>query len=83
MDWASLIGLGLALAGLFLGHSLDGGKLASLIQPAAFAIVVVGTAGAVLLQTEGATFIRGLRMVRWVFRPPANQRQQYSRQIAL
>ena len=83
MDWASIIGLGLALAGLFVGHAIDGGKFASLIQPAAFAIVVVGTAGAVLLQTEGATFIRGLRMVRWVFRPPANQRQQYSRQIAL
>jgi chemotaxis protein MotA len=73
----------LALAGLFVGHSLDGGKFASLIQPAAFAIVVVGTAGAVLLQTEGATFVRGLRMLRWVFRPPASQREQYSRQIAL
>lgn len=83
MDWASVIGLVLALAGLFLGHSLDGGKFASLIQPAAFAIVVVGTAGAVLLQTEGATFVRGLRMLRWVFRPPASQREQYSRQIAL
>ena len=83
MDWASVIGLVLALAGLFLGHSLDGGKFASLIQPAAFAIVVVGTAGAVLLQTEGATFVRGLRMLRWVFRPPVSQREQYSRQIAL
>jgi chemotaxis protein MotA len=83
VDWASVIGLVLALAGLFLGHSLDGGKFASLIQPAAFAIVVVGTAGAVLLQTEGATFVRGLRMLRWVFRPPASQREQYSRQIAL
>jgi chemotaxis protein MotA len=83
VDWASVIGLVLALAGLFLGHSLDGGKFASLIQPAAFAIVVVGTAGAVLLQTEGATFVRGLRMLRWVFRPPVSQREQYSRQIAL
>jgi len=43
----------------------------------------VGTAGAVLLQTEGATFVRGLRMLRWVFRPPVSQREQYSRQIAL
>jgi len=83
VDWASIIGLALALAGLFVGHTLDGGKFASLIQPAAFAIVVVGTAGAVLLQTEAATFVRGLRMLRWVFRPPASQREQYSRQIAL
>ena len=83
MDWASLIGLGLALAGLFVGHGLDGGRMASLIQPAAFAIVVVGTAGAVLLQTEGTTFLRGVRMLRWVFRPPVSQRQALSRQIAL
>jgi len=83
VDWASIIGLGLALAGLFVGHAIDGGKFASLIQPAAFAIVVVGTAGAVMLQTEGATFVRGIRMLRWVFVPPASQRQMYSRQIAL
>jgi chemotaxis protein MotA len=83
VDWASIIGLALALAGLLVGHTLDGGKFASLIQPAAFAIVVVGTAGAVLLQTEAATFVRGIRMLRWVFRPPASQREQYSRQIAL
>jgi chemotaxis protein MotA len=83
VDWASIIGLGLALAGLLVGHTLDGGKFASLIQPAAFAIVVVGTFGAVLLQTEGATFLRGLRMLRWVFVPPVSQRQLYSRQIAL
>jgi chemotaxis protein MotA len=83
VDWASIIGLGLALAGLFVGHSLDGGKFASLIQPAAFAIVVVGTFGAVLLQTEAATFLRGMRMLRWVFIPPASQRQLYSSQIAL
>jgi chemotaxis protein MotA len=83
VDWASIIGLGLALAGLFVGHSIDGGKLSSLIQPAAFAIVVVGTFGAVLLQTERTTFMRGMRMLRWVFRPPASQREHYARQIAL
>ena len=83
MDWASLIGLGLALAGLLLGHGLDGGKLASLVQPAAFAIVVIGTAGAVLLQTEAPTFVRGMRMLRWVFQPPPSQRQKLARDIAL
>ena len=79
MDWASVIGL--ALAGLFVGHAIDGGKFASLVQPAAFAIVVIGTAGAVLLQTEAPTFIRGLKMLRWVFRPPPNQRQKLARDI--
>ncbi|WP_426190332.1 flagellar motor protein [Massilia sp. DWR3-1-1] len=81
MDWASVIGLALALAGLFVGHAIDGGKFASLVQPAAFAIVVIGTAGAVLLQTEAPTFVRGLKMLRWVFRPPPSQRQKLARDI--
>lgn len=83
MDFASLIGLALALAGLVVGHTLDGGRFASLFQPAAFAIVVVGTFGAVLLQSEARTFKRGLRMLRWVFFPPQDTRQPRSREIAL
>jgi chemotaxis protein MotA len=83
VDWASLAGLALALVGVFVGHTLDGGKFASLVQPAAFAIVVIGTGGAVLLQTEGAAFLRGLRMLRWVFVPPPSQRDKLSREITL
>jgi chemotaxis protein MotA len=83
MDWASVIGVVLALAGLLLGHGLEGGKFASLLQPAAFAIVVVGTFGAVLLQTEAPTFLRGMRMIRWVFRPPPSKRAKLARDIAV
>ncbi|MDB5748471.1 MAG: flagellar motor protein [Massilia sp.] len=83
MDFASLIGLALAIAGLFVGHTLDGGRFASLFQPAAFAIVVVGTFGAVLLQSEARTFRRGMHMLRWVFVPPKDTRQPRSREIAL
>jgi chemotaxis protein MotA len=83
VDWASVVGVALALAGLFIGHGLEGGKFASLLQPAAFAIVVVGTFGAVLLQTEAPTFLRGVRMLRWVFRPPPSQRSRLARDIAL
>ncbi len=83
MDFASLIGLALALAGLFVGHTLDGGRFASLFQPAAFAIVVVGTFGAVLLQSEARSFRRGMRMLRWVFFPPRSQRQPLAHAIAL
>ncbi len=82
MDWASVAGIVLALAALLLGHGLEGGKFASLLQPAAFIIVVVGTFGAVLLQTEMPTFMRGLRMLRWVFRPPPSQRKRLARDIA-
>jgi len=70
MDWASVIGLALALAGILAGRVLEGGTIGALIQPAAFAVVVVGTCGAVLLQSGMPTFMRGMRMARWVFSPP-------------
>jgi chemotaxis protein MotA len=72
VDWASLSGLLLALAGILSGQFLDGGHLDSLLQPAAFAIVFVGTAGAVLLQSGMASFLRGVLMARWVVAPPRN-----------
>ena len=83
MDWASVAGVVLALAGLLVGQSLEGGKLGSLIQPAAFAIVVVGTLGAVLLQTRLRTFLRGMQMLRWVFVPPRDERVLLGRDINL
>lgn len=83
MDWASVAGLVLAIAGVLVGHTLDGGRFASLVQPAAFAIVVVGTFGAVLLQSERRSFMLGLRMLRWVFFPPRSERDRLSREIAL
>ena len=83
MDRASVVGILLALSGLLVGYGLEGGKLASLVQPAAFAIVVVGTAGAVLLQTEAPTFMRGMRMLGWVFAPPPSQRAKLAREISV
>lgn len=81
MDWASLIGILLAVAGIIVGHGMEGGKLASLVQPAAFAIVVIGTAGAVLVQNDSTTFRRGLRMLRWVFVPPVSRRHLLAQEI--
>ena len=83
MDLTSLLGLLLALAGIFVGHTLDGGKFSSLFQPAAFAIVVVGTFGAVLLQTKSQAFVRGVRMLRWVFVTPPDRRHALAREIHL
>ncbi|HEY8606453.1 MAG TPA: flagellar motor protein [Noviherbaspirillum sp.] len=73
MDWASLAGIALALAGVAAGQVLDGGQIGSLLQPAAFLIVAVGTMGAVLLQSGMASFVRGMRMLRWVFSPPVSK----------
>ena len=69
MDWGSLIGIVLALGGILIGQLLEGGKLGSLIQPAAFVIVFVGTIGAVLLQSGWRNFSQGVKMAGLVFKP--------------
>jgi chemotaxis protein MotA len=70
MDVISIAGIGLALGAILAGQWIEGGSIASLVQLAAFFIVVGGTLGAVMLQTPFAVFLRGLRLVRWVFQPP-------------
>lgn len=73
MDWASLAGAVLSLAAIIVGQILDGGRIESLLQPAAFMIVAVGTAGAVLLQSGMPVFLRGVAMARWIVRPPKSE----------
>jgi chemotaxis protein MotA len=69
MDWGSLIGLLFAIGGLLVGQTLEGGKISSLVQPAAFVIVIIGTLGAVLLQSGLGNFMRGLKIAGRVFVP--------------
>ncbi|MGZ5819238.1 MAG: motility-associated protein, partial [Burkholderiaceae bacterium] len=83
MDWASLAGLALALAGILGGQLIEGGRMDSLIQPAAFIIVFVGTFGAVLLQSGWPNFMHGLKMARLVFKRPADSYQTLSHDIGL
>lgn len=83
MDWASLAGVLLGLAGILFGQALEGGHIASLVQPAAFVIVVVGTAGAVLLQSGMYSFVRGVGMLRLVFVPREDTTQELRRDIGI
>ena len=76
MDWGSLSGIVIALAGILLGQAVEGGHISSLIQPAALMIVLMGTFGAVLLQTSPKTFIAGLLMARQIFKPPVDDRKE-------
>lgn len=71
MDVTSLIGLALGLSAIVVGQFLEGGSLSSLLQPTAFLIVIGGTTGAVLLQTPLRIFIGAVKMLAWIFRPPA------------
>lgn len=70
MDKISLVGLTLGIAAILLGQILEGGHVASLLQPTAFLIVAGGTLGAVMLQSPSRVFVDGMRMARWVFVPP-------------
>ncbi|HXP30012.1 MAG TPA: flagellar motor protein [Stellaceae bacterium] len=70
MDILSIIGVVMGVACVLISMALDGGNLGSLLQLPAFVIVGGGTIGAVLLQTPLKIFLRGLKMLLWVFLPP-------------
>lgn len=70
MDKISFFGLFLGLAAIVVGQVLEGGHIASLVQPTAFMIVVGGTLGAVMLQSPLPVFRDGVKMAKWVFAPP-------------
>ncbi|MBN8770745.1 MAG: flagellar motor protein, partial [Thiobacillus sp.] len=50
--------------------AMEGGHIGLFVQPAAFLIVMGGTLAAVLLHYPLPVFMQGMRMARWVFRPP-------------
>ncbi len=79
MDWGSLTGIVIALAGILLGQAVEGGHISSLIQPAALMIVLMGTFGAVLLQTNPKTFINGIQMARQIFKLPVDDRRELAK----
>lgn len=83
MDWSSLAGFALAIAGLLFGQLVEGAHPSSLLQPAAFLIVVFGTLGAVLVQSRMPTFLRSMRMLRGIFRTPPDDRQKVTRDALL
>lgn len=70
MDILSIAGLLVAAFAIIGGQWLEGGSIGSMLQLAAFFIVIGGTLGAVMLQTPARTFRHGLALVRWIVLPP-------------
>ena len=70
MDKISLVGLFIGISAIVVGQVLEGGHVASLLQPTAFVIVIGGTLGAVMLQSPLRTFKDGVRMGKWILFPP-------------
>jgi chemotaxis protein MotA len=71
VEFSSLIGIAIALAGIFGGQLLEGGHISSMLQGAAFLIVFGGTVGAVMVQNSAQVFMRGMKMGKWIVVPPA------------
>jgi len=70
MDILSLVGFVLACVAIVGGNYLEGGHISALMNAPAALIVFGGTIGAALLQTPLPHFIRGLKLMSWVFFPP-------------
>jgi chemotaxis protein MotA len=81
MDRTSIGGLILAIAAVLVGQSLDGGEIASLIQPSAFIVVFFGTLGAVLLQTRMQSFVLAVKLLRDVFVLAPDDRLALARRV--
>ena len=81
MDRISALGLLVGVLAIVGGQILEGGHVGSLSQPTAMLIVVGGTLGAVMLQSPYATFLRGMRMAKWVWYPPLVNHQQLIQQV--
>jgi chemotaxis protein MotA len=70
MDKLSLAGIVLAAVAIIGGQLLEGGSLGSLLQFAAFLIVIGGTLAAVMVQSPFPVFLDGLKLAKWVLLPP-------------
>ena len=81
MDWGSIVGIILGLGGIVAGQVMEGGSVVSLLQPAAFVIVFIGTVGAVILQSGFSVFLQGVRLIRLVFLPPPDDYAQMEANI--
>ena len=81
MDFLSLAGLVLAVIAILFGAVLKGAGLQALLSGAAFMIVVVGTAAAILVQTPLAVMKHAIHILPWVVRPPTHDGPKLIRQL--
>ncbi|MGQ0656627.1 MAG: flagellar motor protein [Chromatiales bacterium] len=70
MDILSIVGVVIGFGAILIGQFLDGGHFASLLNGPAILIVGGGTLGAIMLQSPMPVFMRGIRMLAWLFKPP-------------
>src|SRR5579862_4445272 len=67
MDIASIGGIVLAILGILVGMTIEGGSIAQITQPTAALIVFGGTLGAVMLQLPLSIFLAAIKAIFKVF----------------
>lgn len=70
MDVLTLLGLLLGLVAIVGGAIVKGAGFMSLVNFAAFLIVIVGTLAAILLHTPMKTFRKAFAILPWIIKPP-------------
>ena len=70
IDWATLLGLVLAVGGISAGLVIEGGSVLEILQPTAALIVIGGTVGATLVAQPMGTVLGALRQVCRLFVEP-------------
>jgi len=81
MDKGSIGGVILAIAGIFAGLLIEGGKLSQILQPTAALIVFGGTMGAVLLQFPLCAVGAAFRSMAHVFVAPRKPNEELIDQL--
>jgi chemotaxis protein MotA len=73
MDFLTIVGIAVAMTGIFYGHQLEGGDaIGVLSHPMSYLIILGGTLGATLTQTPLPHLIRTVKLTPWLIKPPAN-----------
>ncbi len=70
MDILSILGIIVGFGAIIGGQFLEGGHLDTIMNAVALLIVLGGTVGAAMLQTPLNSFIKCLKMLVWVIKPP-------------
>ncbi len=81
MDITTILGLIVALGGILGGLLMEGGHLGSLVQVAAFMIVMVGSFGAVLVATPTSDLSLAFKGLLGAFFPPKRDFKGMSEKI--
>ena len=81
MDIMTILGVIVSIAAIIGGNLLEGGHTDSLMVFTAFFIVFGGTLGAVMVQTPMSVFMRSMKRVAWLFKPPVNDAEEMINKI--